>query len=299
VTRFSRPLRLAALAVVVGAAGSFGVLHSTSAQERVFSVTKTASAAVEWTPDKPLYVLLLGTDARAGAGCGCSDAIHVVGIPAGGGQATMLDIPRDTRVSIPGHGTDKINAALAQGGPQLAAETISQFTGVPISYTFITDFDGLPAMIDEIGGVDINIPDPVHDSQTQIQLDPGPVHLDGWNAILFARSRHIDGGDLKRSEHQGLLILAVLGKLRGMGASPADTMKYLAILSRHTDLNGISTNELYRIARAAMSIDPTNVRNIVLPSHGATISGTSYVVADDSAPGFLADFADDAVLQSH
>jgi anionic cell wall polymer biosynthesis LytR-Cps2A-Psr (LCP) family protein len=154
-------------------------------------------------------------------------------------------------------------------------------------------------MIDEIGGVDINVPDPVHDSQTQVDLDPGPVHMDGWTAILFARSRHIDGGDLKRSEHQGLLILAVLGKLRGMGASPADTMKYLAILSRHTDLNGISTNELYRIARVAMSIDPTNVRNIVLPSHGATISGTSYVIADDSAPGFLADFADDAVLQSH
>jgi LCP family protein required for cell wall assembly len=299
VTRFSRPLRLAALAAVVGAAGSFGVLHSTSAQERVFSVTKTASASVEWTPDKPLYVLLLGTDARAGAGCGCSDAIHVVGIPAGGGQATMLDIPRDTRVPIPGHGTDKINAALAQGGPQLAAETISQFTGVPISYVFLTDFDGLPAMIDEIGGVDINVPDPVHDSMTQVDLDPGPVHMDGYDAILFARSRHIDGGDLKRSEHQGLLILAVLGKLRGMGASPADTMKYLSILSRHTDLNGISTNELYRIARVAMSIDPTNVRNVVLPSHGATISGISYVIADDSAAGFLADFADDAVLQSH
>src|SRR3954452_349908 len=295
-----RLLTALVIAVTVALVGGVAVSRSYfQAGAQVFRISKTASGPKEWTPAQPLFILLLGSDLRPGAGCGCSDAIHVVGVPAGGGQATMLDIPRDTRVPIPGHGTDKINAALAFGGPQLAAQTITQFTGVPISYVFLTDFDGLPAMIDEIGGVDVNVPDPVHDSQTQLDLDPGPVHMDGWTAILFARSRHIDGGDLKRSEHQGVLILAVLGKLRGMGASPADTMKYLAILSRHTDLNGISTNELYRIARVAMSIDPTNVRNIVLPSHGATISGTSYVIADDSAAGFLADFADDAVLQSH
>ncbi len=76
-------------------------------------------------------------------------------------------------------------------------------------------------------------------------------------------------------------------------------MKYLGIMMRYTKTDGISTADLLRLGRLALSVDPANVRNVVMPGQGATISGISYVVTSPDAPGLFADFADDALLQSH
>ncbi len=293
---------LTALAIALTVALVGGVAASRSflqAGANVFQVTKTATGANEWTPDKPLFVLLLGSDLRPGAGCGCSDAIHVVGVPAGGGQATMINVPRDTRIDVPGKGLSKLTEAMATGGPQLTAQAISQWMGVPISYTIITSFDGLPAMVDAIGGVTVNVPQRIDDSFTNVHLDPGPVPMDGDLALRFARSRHITGSDYERTQDQALLILSTLGELRAAGTSPADTVKYLGILARNTTLDGVSTADLYRLARVALSIDPANVKSVLVPSSGATIGGTSYVIPTADAPSLFADFSDDAILEAH
>jgi LCP family protein required for cell wall assembly len=284
------------VAVIGGAAASWSFV---SAGANVFAITKTAAGASEWTPDQPLFVLLLGSDLRPGAGCGCSDAIHVVGIPAGGGQATFINVPRDSRVDVPGHGLMKITEAMSAGGQQLTTQTISEWMGVPISYTIVTSFDGLTSMVDELGGVTVNVPERMDDSFTQVHLDPGPVPMDGDLALRFARSRHITGADYQRTQNQALLILSALGEMRAAGTSPADTVRYLGILARHTTLEGMSTADLYRLARVAMSIDPANVKSVLVPSTGALIGGTSYVVPTADAPGLFADFADDAILESH
>jgi polyisoprenyl-teichoic acid--peptidoglycan teichoic acid transferase len=284
------------VAVIGGAAASWSFV---SAGANVFAITKTAAGASEWTPDQPLFVLLLGSDLRPGAGCGCSDAIHVVGIPAGGGQATFINVPRDSRVDVPGHGLMKITEAMSAGGQQLTTQTISEWMGVPISYTIVTSFDGLTSMVDELGGVTVNVPERMDDSFTQVHLDPGPVPMDGDLALRFARSRHITGADYERTQNQALLILSALGEMRAAGTSPADTVRYLGILARHTTLEGMSTADLYRLARVAMSIDPANVKSVLVPSTGALIGGTSYVVPTADAPGLFADFADDAILESH
>ena len=98
-----RVVRTLALAVTMAVvAWRFPSASICAAGATVFRVVKTASASQQWTPDRPLFVLLIGDDLRPGAGCGCSDAIHLVGIPAGGGSGVMIDIPRDTRVNIPG-----------------------------------------------------------------------------------------------------------------------------------------------------------------------------------------------------
>ncbi|HEY1279568.1 MAG TPA: LCP family protein [Acidimicrobiales bacterium] len=284
------------VAVIGGVAASWSFV---SAGANVFSITKTAAGASEWTPDQPLFVLLLGSDLRPGAGCGCSDAIHVVGIPAGGGQATFINVPRDSRVDVPGHGLMKITEAMSAGGQQLTTQTISEWMGVPISYTIVTSFDGLTSMVDELGGVTVNVPERMDDSFTQVHLDPGPVPMDGNLALRFARSRHITGADYERTQNQALLILSALGEMRAAGTSPADTVRYLGILARHTTLEGMSTADLYRLARVAMSIDPANVKSVLVPSSGALIGGTSYVIPTADAPSLFADFADDAILESH
>jgi LCP family protein required for cell wall assembly len=295
-----RLLTAVVVAVVVALVGGVAASRSfVAAGAPVFRVTQTASGASEWTPDKPLYILLLGSDSRPGAGCGCSDAIHVVGVPAGGGQATMINVPRDMRIDVPGKGLSKLTEAMATGGPQLTAAAISQWMGIPINYTIVTTFDGLPAMVDELGGVTVDVPERMDDTFTNVHLDPGPVSMDGDLALRFARSRHITGNDYQRTQDQGLLILATLAGLRGAGTSPADTVKYLGILSRHTTLDGVSTPDLYRLGRLALSLDPDSIKSVLVPSTGAVIGGTDYVVPTADAPGLFADFADDAVLQSH
>jgi LCP family protein required for cell wall assembly len=295
-----RFLTALAIAVVVAVVGGVAVSRQyLQAGANVFRISKTASASNEWVPGQPLYILLLGSDTRPGAGCGCSDAIHVVGIPAGGGQATFINVPRDSRVDVPGHGLMKITEAMSAGGPQLTTETISEWMGVPISYTIVTSFDGLTSMVDELGGVTVDVPQRIDDSFTQVHLDPGPVAMDGDLALRFARSRHITGADYERTQNQALLILSALGEMRAAGTSPADTVHYLGILARHTTLDGMSTADLYRLARVAMSIDPANVKSVLVPSTGALIGGTSYVIPTADAPDLFADFADDAILESH
>jgi LCP family protein required for cell wall assembly len=295
-----RILTALVIAVVVAVVGGLAATWSfVRAGATVFRITKTAAGSSQWTPDRPLFVLLLGSDLRPGAGCGCSDAIHVVGIPAGGGQATFVNVPRDSRIDVPGHGLMKITEAMSAGGEQLTTQAISEWMGVPITYTIVTSFDGLTGMVDELGGVTVNVPERIDDSFTQVHLDPGPVPMDGDLALRFARSRHIDGGDYNRTQNQALLILSALGEVRAAGTSPADTVRYLGILARHTTLTGMSTADLYRLARVGVGIDPANVKSVLVPSSGALIGGTSYVIPTADAASLFADFVDDAILQSH
>jgi polyisoprenyl-teichoic acid--peptidoglycan teichoic acid transferase len=292
-----RLLALIAAAAMILAAH---VVTSVGAGAAVVTIYPTLANASEWRNDQPLFILLLGSDLRAGAGCGCSDAIQLVGVSPGGAQATILSIPRDTRVAIPGRGTRKINDALALGGPQLAADTVSQFVGVPVAYTMVVGFDAFPALVDEIGGITVDIPTPMNDRATGAVFGTGLHRLDGAQAMAFVRTRKsLPNGDLGRTQNQALLIASALGELRPSTSDPVGTMRRLVTLSRHVDTNGVSTLELYRLGRLAIAIDPTLIRQITLPSTGATIGGTSYVVVTGQAASVFADLADDAILQAN
>jgi polyisoprenyl-teichoic acid--peptidoglycan teichoic acid transferase len=297
VTRLVRAAFLTGLVLVIGTAGV--VAGHLRAGATVFRFVQTDSASLRWEPDKPLWVLLLGDDARRNAGCGCSDAMHLVGVPAGGGRAVLLNIPRDLRVNVPGHGMRRINEAYARGGAHLAAEVVGRTVGVPISVTVVTTWGGLPAMIDELGGVTVNVPVAIRDKKVGASFGPGPVLMNGATAMAFARSRNFPDGDLTRTRHQGLLILAVLAKLRAEGTSPAQTLRYLSVFLRHTKSVGLTTPELYRLGRAALAVDPGAVRMVTVPVKPVMISGMSMVEALPSATPLFRDLADDAILQSH
>jgi LCP family protein required for cell wall assembly len=274
-------LALSVTVAIVGVAVSAGFYLRAGAT--VFRVVKTAAASQQWTPDTPLFVLLLGDDLRPGAG---------------GGSGVMIDIPRDTRADLAGHGVRKINEAF-QDGPQAAADAVGGLVGVSISYVISVGFDEFPQLIDDIGGVTVDVDMPMADTNSGAFFDPGPRDMNGTEALAFSRARHLGRGDFTRTEHQGQLILAVLAKFRASGTSTVATMKYLGTMMRYTRTDGISTADLLRLGRLALSIDPVNVRNVVMPGNGATIGGVSYVVTSADAPALFADFADDARLQSH
>lgn len=264
-----------------------------------FDVQRVGEAHFSVSPTQPLYMLVVGNDNRPGVGGNRGDALHVIGINPALGKATILDIPRDTFVPIPGHGRDRVNAALEYGGPQLEAETVGQLVGVSIPIVVTTNFDGFIAMVDELGGLDMNVPYPMSDSFSGAFFSPGPQHLNGTQALAFSRNRHLGDGDLTRTYDQGLVILAALAKLRADKASPSGAVHDLAVLARHSRLDGIGLLDLYRLGRLGLTLDPANVRNVVMPATLGTVGAADVVFIAPGADSLFADFRDDAVLESH
>lgn len=262
---------------------------------RWLSVTATAEATPR--PGAPVFLLAIGNDERPGMPGARGDALHLIGVNPGTGDATILNIPRDTVVAIPGRGRDRINLANARGGPRLSAQTVGTLVGVDVAYAVETNFDGFIGMVDELGGLVVDVPEPMYDRASGAHFDPGPQRLGGHDALAYARNRHqFPTGDLRRTENQGYLLVSALAQLRAEGGGPLRTLQLVGTLARHTRLDGLGLTDAYRLGRLAMAIDPARVRNVVLPVASA---GGGALVPAASARSLLADLADDAILQSH
>lgn len=248
--------------------------------------------------DQPVFVVVIGTDERPGLVGARADALHLIGVNRAQGKATILNIPRDAFVPIPGRGRNRINEAFAAGGPALQAQTVGELVGVPVSLAVTTTFEGLTNMVNELGGVEVDVPIAMDDVFSGAQFAPGRVHMDGRAALAFARNRHIPDGDLRRTEHQGILIIAGLAKLRA-DASAAATLRYLAVLLRNSRTEGLAIRDLYRLGRLGLALDPANVRAVNLPVTVGSSGGSSVVFPTDAAGALFADLRDNAVLDAH
>ena len=147
-------------------------------------------------------------------GNGRTDTILLVHIPRfGSGQpTTMVSIPRDSYVDIPGYGTDKINAAFAEGGPQLLAQTVETATGMRLDHYAEIGFAGFGAIVDALGGIEVCLPEPINDPLAGIDLPAGCQTLDGRNALGYVRSRATPRADLDRMLHQREFMSAMLSR---------------------------------------------------------------------------------------
>lgn len=260
-------------------------------------IHRVDGARFQPTPDKPVFLLVIGHDARPGETQSRGDALHVIGVNPAAGRATILNIPRDTWTEIPGRGLDKINAGYLYGGPALQAKAVSALVGVDISLVLTTGFEGLAAMVDDLGGVDVVVPQAMDDPKSGAFFPAGRVRMDGGAALAFSRNRSLPGGDFTRTQDQGILILAGLAKLRGEDPSPARTLRWLSVLARHARLDGATLGDLYRLGRLGLSIDPANVANVTMPGTTGSAANQSVVFASGSASSLFADFRDDALLQ--
>ncbi len=176
-----------------------------------------------FSPDggKPVFVLVMGNDARPGDTRSRGDALHLIGINPVSGRATILNIPRDTWTNIPGSGVEKINYAHYLGGPLLEAQAVSALVGVDIPIVLSTGFQGLSDMVDELGGVNVDVPVAMNDKTSGAIFPAATVRMDGGAALAFSRNRSLAGGDFTRTQDQGILILAGLSKLRDSQPSAA------------------------------------------------------------------------------
>ena len=152
----------------------------------------------------------LGTGQAVG---GRTDTIMLLHVPAGGGPTVLISVPRDSYVSIPGHGKNKINAAYAFGGPQLLVRTVESATGVHVDEYVETGLLGYADLVDAVGGVDVCVKTPMNDAKAHINLKAGCQTFDGKTALGYARARYSDPrGDLGRVERQRQVLAAIAGK---------------------------------------------------------------------------------------
>lgn len=160
-------------------------------------------------------ILIVGCDETENHGR--ADTIVFLSISPKTKDALILSIPRDTRVEIPGRGMDKINHAYAFGGESLISETVSSFLDVPIHFYAVADFNGFVYIIDELGGVEIDVEKEMYyvdkAGGVEINLHPGKQILDGEKALQYIRFRYDKLGDLGRIKRQQKLALAVIKKL--------------------------------------------------------------------------------------
>lgn len=214
------------------------VLFLISAQIRSGSLP--AGASSQLTSGGPMLfsantVLILGLDDRPKTGPGskepganfseaAADTDTILLWRIGGGTSRRLSIPRDTLVSIPGHGQEKINAAWSIGGPGLALQVIKQFTGLSINHLIVVDLSRFPKFIDDIGGITVktgkvcsNIAGGTADGGFTLNLNPGEHHLDGLQAELLARTRdnacNPQSNDLTREAVQQQILNSIKSQL--------------------------------------------------------------------------------------
>lgn len=245
------------------------------------------------------FVLLIGSDERVGLEGARGDALHVAALNPTHRKATIVNIPRDTWVDIPGHGQGRVNEAYRYGGAQLQAETVSRLTGAPIQYVLTTTFDGLIAMVDAMGGLEVDIPYHMDDRSSGAAFEPGRRVYNGTQVLAFSRNRHIPDGDISRTAHQGQVIIHALEALRKRGTSGTQVLGYLDVLFRNVKTVGISPTDLYRLGRAALAVEPGSVRSYTVPSRVGMRGSQSVVFVRPQATALFGDFADDGILQAH
>jgi LCP family protein required for cell wall assembly len=215
------------LAGTLGGAG-WAYLLLQSAQKTMHGNAQTdrelETALDKRVPHEPFTVLLLGQDKRPGDEAARADTIIVARIDPEDHKVWMLSIPRDTRVQIPGQGTQKINAATFYGGPALMVETVQEFLGIPVNHYMDIDFDGFIQVVDSLGGVyidvDQEIDDPKassHGSRTAGHIEAGYQLLDGEHALTFVRSRDFPDADFTRMRHQQQFFKALADQATKLG----------------------------------------------------------------------------------
>lgn len=142
-----------------------------------------------------------------------TDSIMLVHVPSGGGPRAVISVPRDSYVAIPGHGSNRVNAAFAFGGPRLLIQTLEQATGLRIDGYAEIGFVGFADVVDSLGGVRICVPFDMNDPKAHINLTKGCQVLDGPNALGFVRARYSDPrGDIGRAERQRQFLGAIMSE---------------------------------------------------------------------------------------
>jgi LCP family protein required for cell wall assembly len=265
---------------------------------------------------EPTSILLLGTDSaptRERAGLRHTDSMMLVTTDPEHNRINYLSIPRDLRVVIPGHGTDKVNVAYQIGGARLAVRTVREYTGLPVNHLVIVDFARFEELIDALGGVTVDVPKPILSNRFDCpyrtaeqcsswdgwRFDKGKHELDGRRALIYSRIREnrLDPAenDLSRAERQQDVLQALTHELTSLGTLVRlpwvgdDLTKPLA-----TDL---TTGEFIQLGWRRFRGGSDRSLHCRLGGEPQTIGGGSYIAPDEATRLVIATIRGDSAPQ--
>jgi LCP family protein required for cell wall assembly len=244
--------------IIALVAGSYVWLDGKLNRSVTLPASTTTSAGQNW--------LITGSDTRSGLSRTEKDALHVGSdtdtnsdslmlLHVGGPTPVLISIPRDSYVPIPGHGSNKINAALGIGGPALLVQTVESVTGLHINHYMGIGFEGLVDVTNKVGGVNVCLKTAVHDQNSGVNLPAGCQTLNGTQALEFVRDRDsFATGDLQRIQDQREFLKALLSK----ATSPAVFLNpFRALPFGSSAASSISVDQgthLYNLIRAGLAL---------------------------------------------
>lgn len=271
----------------VGAALAGAILASSSLFDSDKPKKKNSRDAVNQeelikATDKSI-VLIMGVDKRKDD-VGRSDTLMIATVDPRLDKATLLSVPRDTRVKIRGHGYDKINAAFAYGGEELAQSTVENFLGINIDHYIMVDTNSFVKIIDAIGGVEIDVEkrmyyeDPWDDNGgLVIDLYPGRQHMDGKTAVTYVRYRDSEG-DIGRVRRQQAFMAACMAKVTSAEIVPRIPKIVREIIEAvETDM---SLRQLLELAGSLKAAAQNGLDTEVVPGYPLYIDDISYWIPD-------------------
>ena len=222
-----------------------------------------------------------------------TDTMMLISVDPVAKTAVMLSIPRDLWVEIPGYGVNKINTAnftgdsfdYPGGGPALAVKTIKYNLGIHVDYYVRLDFTAFETFIDTVGGVDMDVPEAIDDPEypdgangyEPFYLPAGRQHLNGHDALRYARTRHTEQGDIDRAKRQQQVIMAVRDKVLSLDMLP--TLIAKAPLMYQTLNENVTTNltldQIIALALLGQDIPRENIQSVVIDYQYLTEGTTS------------------------
>lgn len=299
-----RARRRRALLTLGGAMSALVLLFSIGAWGLASYVNDSigrVNAGTAGTPSSgPLNVLMAGIDARSGltpqqqaalhvghAVSDNSDTMMLIHVSADRSHVTVISLPRDSWVQIPGQGMNKINAAYGLGGPELMVKTVEANTGLTVNDFIQVNFLGFIKVIDTLGGVNICLPYAVNDSYSGLDLTAGVHHADGLTALEYARDRHSFAlSDLARIQDQQRLLASLLSEAISSGTL-ADPVKLSSFLRAAVAAVKVDQNlNVTALADQLRGISPRDVSFMTVPlasTNYLTSTGQSAVLWDATA----------------
>ncbi|MFJ8534443.1 LCP family protein [Streptomyces sp. NPDC093591] len=275
------------LSVVVLASAGIGHAVVTSLDAKIARVDPFKDMKNRPQAGHGMNVLLVGTDGRdriseeerrkyrlGGAPCHCTDTIMIVHISEDRERASVVSLPRDSYAEVPaGPGRKahpiKINAAYAEGGPNLTVATVEHMTRIKIDHYLEVDFTSFMRTVDVVGGVQICTAEPMKDSYTGLDLPAGTHRLMGGEALQYVRSRHVDSAsDLGRVQRQQRFMAALIERATSSGIL-LNPMRFRdvtrAVLGSVRADEGFGTGELLDLGRAMRNFSPSSSEFTTVP----------------------------------
>ena len=235
-------------------------------------------------PADKMNLLLIGVDAQEGEGIARADSIIFASADTTEQRVALMSIPRDTRVQIPRHGTDKINSTTVFGGPDMTRQVVSDLLGVPVPYHVVVDFDGFQDIVDILDGVNIDVErrmyyrDPMAKPPLVIDLQPGMQRLNGEKAMQYVRFRSDGLGDITRTQRQQKFLMALAAEMM-KPKTIVKLPKLIPELNKRVDTN-LDLKDMVRWAGLARKMNEVQMVSGTLPGTFWDSGGLSYWYVD-------------------